>query len=176
MMLKLAAIAGLLVHYNGRAELHGEEREPAGDISIKATVENKHLDQFHGTLKHAFFFHDTANPGRDLADKAMEDNPDHLPHLRFEELGGEIRWAGEMAGGKFTIHQGISAKSDLVVGIDKLTKVSFVPKAGGAIELKFQVKCRPDEKQAGRLYYLIQKPISFSVEPPAAEAQIGTGG
>jgi len=172
MMLKLAAISGLMVHFNGRSELHGEEREPAGDVTIKATVENKVLDQFHGSLKHAFFFHDTANPGRDIVDKAMEDNPDHLPHLRFEQLGGEVRWADEMAGGKLTIHQGINAKSDLILGIDKLTKVGFVPKAGGAVELKFQVKCKPDEKQAGRLYQLIQKPISFSVEPPAAGTEM----
>lgn len=174
MNLKMAAVVGLLSHFNARSELHGEEREPAGDISVKATVPNSFLDQLHGTLKHAFFFHDTENPGRDLADQAMEDNPDHLPHLRFTDLGGEVRWAGEQVGGKFTIHQGIDAKSDLTVEISKLTKLSFVPKAGGVVELKFQVKCKPEEKQAGRLCALIQKPISFSVAAPEASTDLAT--
>lgn len=177
MRIVLATVAGLLVHFNPRSELHGEDREPAADVKLSATVDNKFLDQLHGTLRHALFFHDTANPGKDLVDKAMEENPNYLPHRRFAGLGGELRWAEEMTGGKLTLHYGVGGRSDIVLPEIKLNKLSIVPKDGGVVEVKFRVQCKPDEEQAGKLCQLVQKAVSFSIEPPKEEAaQIGTGG
>lgn len=168
MRLVLAAVSGLLVHFNGRSELHGEEREPAGDITMRATVHNDFCDQLHPTLRSALFFQDSAQP-LDLADKGLESGK-HWPHRRFAANIDSIRWADEQVGGKFTIHHGIG-KSDLVLAEVKIGKLKLTPKDGGMVEIEFQVQAKPDpEKQAGKLYAMIQKPVSFSVEPPALES------
>jgi hypothetical protein len=169
MRLELKAQAAFFMHFNGRSELHGEERQPAGDIKFRVTTTNNVLDQLHKTLKHALFFHDVNDPGRDLADKAMEDNPDHLPHKRFPELEGPVKWAGEMVGGKLTVHYGLGGKSDIVLPDIKLNKVAIHPKDGGTVEVEFRVQAHPDEKQAGKLYALIQKEVTITVEPPQAQ-------
>lgn len=156
----------LFVHFSGRSEIHGNEREPAGDIKIRATLPNTILKDFHGTLLPALYFHDTANPGNDLADKAMEDKPDYLPHRRFPNMASPLKWQDNMVGGVLTIHHGISARSDLVLKDIEVHKFEIAPKDGGTVELSFTVKCKPDEKQAGKLYQLIQNEVNITLTAP----------
>lgn len=167
MHLAFKAQKGLFVHFNGRSELHGEDREPAGDIKLRATIENKVLDQLHGTLKNALFFHDTANPGADLADKAMEENRDYLPHRRFPELM-PIKWSGEMEGAKLTIRVA-GKRTPIVLPEAKVGKLEITPKDGGVCEIVFRAQCKPDEEAAGKLYQLIQKEVEFDLEPKVEE-------
>ncbi len=154
----------LFVHFNGRSELHGEEREPAGDVTIRATVENRFLDQLHGTLRFALFFHDTANPGKDLADTAMEDDVNYLPHRRFPELA-PLKWSGDMENAKLTIRVP-GRRGAIVLPEAKVNKVSIMPKDGGVCEITFQAHAKPDEEAAGKLYQLIQKEVEFDLEAP----------
>lgn len=176
MKLEFKNQAALLVHFNGRSEVHGDEREEAADIKFRITTENKVLDQLHATLKHALYFHDTANPGRDLMDKAMEDNPEHVPHRRFIPLESPLRWKDEMTGGRLIIHHGLGGRSDLILPDIKVNKVAVFAKDGGTVELEFRVQGKPDEKQAGRLYKMIQRECEITLEAPKADADLAAGG
>lgn len=38
---------------------------------------------------------------------------------------------------------------------------------GGTVQLTFRVRCKPDEKQAGRIYTLQQRELEITLTPPA---------
>jgi len=164
MKLVFDSCPAFLVNVNPRSELHGEERKPAGDVTLRVNVPNKMLDTFHETLKHALFFHDTENPKNDLADKAMEGRPDHIPHLRFNALGLPLKWNDQMFGATLTIHRG---GGDIVLPDVRVNKVEFTPKAGGTVELEFRVQGHPDEAAFGRLCGsgIIQTEVLMSLKP-----------
>lgn len=172
MKLELNEKRVLFVHFNGRSEIHGTDRESAGDIKIKATLPNTILRQFHGTLMAALYFHDTENPGNDLADKAMEDNPDHLPHRRFPHLAMPLKWSDSMEGGELIIHHGAISKATLTLKDIVAHKFEIVAKDGGTVELTFVVKCKPTPLQAGELYSMIQQEVEITLKAPKAEADL----
>lgn len=173
MKLELKEKRVLLVHFNGRSEVHGTDRESAGDIKIRATLPNTILrDVFHGTLMSALYFHDTENPGNDLADKAMEDNPDHLPHRRFPHLAMPLKWNDSMEGGELVIHHGAISKAAIVLKDIAAHKFEIVAKDGGTVEVTFVVKCKPDEKQAGKLYQMIQQEVEITLTAPKADGDL----
>lgn len=171
MRISIPKTVAKLTNYNPNSELHGDERVPVSYIRFRMTVENKFLDQLHGTLKPALFFHDVENPGNDLADKAMENNPDYLPHLRFPLLDAPLKWKDAMEGGKLTLHRGISKKSHIVLADIKLDDLKVVPKAGGVVELTFRVRAKPDEEECGKLAAMHQQDIEISVEPPLSDEE-----
>lgn len=160
----------LLAHFNGRSEVNGEERVAAGDIKLRVSMENKILrEQFHPSLLSALYFHDSAVP-QDIVDKMNEENIDHLPHRRFVPLEMPLKWKDEMVGGKLTIHQGLGGvRSDLVISDIKLNGFEISAKDGGTVEILFRVQCHPGEKEAGKLYSLIQQEVEVSIEPPKEE-------
>lgn len=160
-----------LTNYNPNSELHGDERVPVSYIRFRATIGNAFLDQLHGTLKHALFFHDVENPGRDLADKAMEDNPDYVPHLRFAMLEAPLKWKDSMEGGKLTIFKGINKRSNIVLGDIRLDQLTFTPKAGGVCEVAFRVRAKPDDEVCGKLATMHQQDVEIAIEPPLADEE-----
>ena len=167
MRIALANAKALLANVNARSELHGEERQAAGDLKLHIEGPAKELlDQIHPTLRTALFFHDSAQPG-DLVDKANEDNPDYLPHLRFPNLVVPLKWNEEMTGGKVTIHYGIDAKSDIVLADVKVNGLAITPKAGGSVEIELRVQAHPAEEQFGKLCSMIQSQVQVTIEPPA---------
>lgn len=171
MKLELKEKRVLLVHFNGRSEVHGTDRESAGDIKIRATLPNTILRQFHGTLMAALYFHDTENPGNDLADKAMEENPDHLPHRRFPHLAMPLKWNDSMEGGELIINIGAISKTAIVLKDIVVHKFEIVAKDGGTVELIFVVKCKPVPEQAGQLYAMIQQEVEITLIAPKAADQ-----
>lgn len=158
-----------LENVNARSELHGEERTPAGDIKLSVEVHNNALAHFHPTLKSALYFNDSARP-KDLADQGLEENPDHLPHLRMPNLEAPIRWKDEMVGGTFIVHYGLGGNSDLVFDGVKVNNFQISPKEGGTCEISFRVQAHPDEGQFGKLCGggLIQSQIEISLKAPEA--------
>lgn len=167
MKIEFAQKRVLFVHFNGRAEIHGTDKESAGDIKIRATCANTILrEAFHGTLMDALYFHDTENPGNDLADKAMEDSPDHLPHRRFPPLSMPLKWNDSMQGGELTLHTGAISNTTIVLKDIVAHKFEINAKDGGTVELTFVVKCKPDAQQAGQLYQLIQREVEITLTAP----------
>mgnify|MGYP001595564560 CR=1 FL=1 len=105
MQFELSKVNASLVNFNARAEIHGDEKEPAGDLKIKVSLSNDCLAMFHPTLK-AMLYHYDKTADADLVDKAMQQESGYAPHLRFGEIP-LIAWKSEMIGVKCIIHTGI---------------------------------------------------------------------
>jgi hypothetical protein len=171
MKIEFSRQKAFLENVNPRSEFHGEERKPAGDITISVEVHNNALAHFHPTLKSALYFNDSARP-KDLADQGLEENPDHLPHLRMPNLGSPLKWKDEMVGGVFTVHYGVDGRSDLVFPDVKVNNLTVTAKEGGTCEIGLRVQCHPDEAQFGKLCGsgMIQSQIEISLKAPVADA------
>jgi hypothetical protein len=166
----LTEVNVLLVNLNARAEKHGEENVPAGDIKVRAQLGNDCLAMFHPTLK-AMLYHYDKMADEDLVDKAKATDPAYLPHLRFPEIPA-FSWKGEMIGARVIVHTGIDKKSDIVLDPCNVNSFSMEPQQGGTVIVSFRIQTHPDEKQFGKLYVLNGSTIKISVEPPKAEEQI----
>lgn len=163
----------LLAHVNARSEVHGEERRAAGDLKLEAKLPNDILSELHPDLKAALYYLDAGKPG-DLVDRARENDPGYLPHLRFPELG-PLKWDVEMP----DVVVEITPKGGKPIELTgaKLNNVSFVPLDGGTVEFSFRVQAHPDEKQFGKLCGgMIQTEVVVSIKPtPEPENLPGTG-
>lgn len=172
MRFPLSQCKAWLSNVNARSELHGDERQPAGDLKFKVDVPNKFLEHFHPSLRALLFFNDIAQP-KDLAEQGLESNPDHLPHLRFPGLVVPLKWNDSQQGGTLTIHHGVGGRSDMVLEDIKVNAFSLFPKAGGTVEIEFRIQAKPDEKQWGKLCNgMIQTEVTITIAPPAEQAQL----
>jgi hypothetical protein len=70
-----------LTSVNARAEIHGEDRKPAFDLKIEASMANDALIDFHPELRQFLFKKD------DTPDLVDQINPDALTALRFPKMG-----------------------------------------------------------------------------------------
>lgn len=154
-----------LIHYSPRAEIHGPDKVPAGDLKVRADLTNDSLALFHPTLKHMLFCKD-APANADLADQATTDEK----FVRFPQLP-MLKWDGEIKGATVTIHQGISPKADIVLDLCDVDNFSIEPKQGGTVTVTFRIQAHPDEKQSGKLCGLIGTDIEISVDSPKAEEE-----
>lgn len=167
MRIGLHELKAFLSNVNARSELHGEERQAAGDLKFEATVPSTFLDQLHPTLRSALFFQDSAAP-KDLADQGLEERQ-HWPHLRFPNLDAPLKWKDEMAGGVLVIHHGLGGRgSDLELKDVKVNELKITPLAGAMCDLEFRVQVHPEEKARGKLWDLIQAEVVISIKPPEA--------
>ena len=151
-----------LANVNVRAEVHGEEREPAGDLKLECDIPNDVLTELHPALKGMLYYFDDARPA-DLVEQSKKGEPGFLPHLRIPDLVGPLKWGEEMTGVRLTLHQG---KSELVLLDCKVNNVQFEPKDGGTIALQLRVQAHPGEKDWGRLCSLTQSEVTVSITTP----------
>ena len=153
----------MLANFNARSELHGEEREPAGDLKLEASLPNDVLVEFHPALRSLLYYYDDQR-GADLADQAKKDDPDYLPHLRMPSLGGPLKWNEEMAGAEVVISIP-GTKTEIVLQDAKVNAFSLEPRDGGTVDISLRVQAHPDEKQCGKLCGLIQSEVEVSITP-----------
>ena len=154
-----------LANFNARAELHGEDREPAADLKIEMLAPNDILSEFDSDLKSSLYRKPNAN-----GDQAelLDTGPGYLPKLRFPRMG-EFAWDEKMEHAELTIHQG---RSDLNLIECIVDSFKFAPADGGQIGLTFRVRCKPDERQAGKLYTLTQQAIDVTLKPQPEPAPL----
>lgn len=145
----------LLAHFNIRAEVHGDEREPAADLKLEADVGAEFLDKLSPALRPMLFCKDP-EAAADLADQGAE-----APNLRFPQLVAPLRWEDEMLGALVSIKVG-NRKIDL--GAASVNKLTFSPREGGTVSLELRVQCKPDEEQAGRLYSVLQTEVRVTIK------------
>ncbi len=149
----------LLSNVNVRSEVHGEDREPAGDLKIEVDVDAGTLAEFDPALRGLLYYFDEGRE-RDLADQARSGEPIDLrmPHLEYP-----LRWGEEMLGARCRIKVP-GAKSD--VGLDPVNVNNWTiePREGGTISLSFRVQCHPSAKDFGALAVLVQSEIEFTLE------------
>lgn len=161
MKLLLKEVNARLLNVNPRPELHGEDKKPAADLKLSVLLHNNELAQFDRRLKPFLYEKDTGQ--KDLVSDA---DADHLTQLRFAALGLPLKWAGEQVGGTFTVHRGISPKSDLVIEGPIINEFRLEPLEGGSVVLVFRVQFHPDEKAIGKLCMMTGTDVQISVEPP----------
>lgn len=151
----LEGAAATLENVNFRTEKMGEDKVPAADLKISCARDAGILAYFSPTLKHMLF--DESAP-KDLAE-GMQLRDRHLvfPLSRDEEI----------IGATVTIDFGI--KSPMVFTDCKVNQFRLTAYNGGSVMVGFRVQCKPDEKQAGKLYTLMEQGITITVEPPAAQ-------
>lgn len=161
----------LLASVTARAEVHGDEREPASDLGLRAELPNDALNVFDKSLKSCLYHFDSERP-KDLADQGKSNEPGFLPHLRFPMLGAPLHWDDEIANAVVRIKRRGETK-ELVLTPAKVNKFAIEPLDGGTVRLSIRVQYKPDEKQAGRLAMLVQQEVEVTLEivdeevPPA---------
>lgn len=148
--LELSEAKAFINNFNPRAEKHGEERVPAGDVSFTVTTDSDPLAHFAPDLK-AFLFN--ANGPRDLADGEP---------LRFPRAA-PIHWDDEMTGATLRIYCGIGKPLEFADAT--LNKFVIEGREGGAVLLHFRAQLHPDERQSGRLAGLIQQEVTIDLVP-----------
>lgn len=168
MQFELSEVTAHLINVNPRAELHGEDKKPAGDLKIRVDLGNDCLVFFHPQLK-AFLYHYDPSVDADLVDQAKQIDATYLPHIRFPNLPA-LKFTNECIGATVTIHQGIpgTKKSDIVLEVCNIDNFVIEPKQGGTCTVTFRVQAHPDEQSFGKLCAVIGCPISLSIVPPPA--------
>lgn len=159
-----------LVHKNERKEKHGEEEVLACDLNFKWETSNGVLAMFAPELRHSLY----KKPGDGQAELPGTDDPDHLTALRFPAMA-PIKWmAGDLTGGLLTFHTGV--KSLVKIDITRLHKFKLEPKEGGTVVVYFQVQCRPNEQQSGKLSkFYTDGACTITVTPPPAPEDLQPG-
>lgn len=152
-----------LAHLNVRAELHGEDPQPAAGLKFSWSTSNSVLAEFAPDLKSALF----RPPNPDEQQELLND-PAFLPHPKFPKLGG-LSWSDEIVGATVTVHWGASGKGDVVLEQCTVDKFRFELVDGGSVFITIRVKCHPSEAQVGKLFSKLGCETELSIEPPAAE-------
>ena len=156
-----------LSNVNIRSEVHGEDREPAGDLKIECDVDNGLLAEFDPALRSLLYYFDESRE-RDLADQGKA-GADFKPDLRMPRLAMPLKWDEEMLGARCRIKVP-GAKSDIGLDPVKVNNWTIEPREGGTCSLSFRVQCHPDEKAFGKLATLIQQDIEFTLEATEGNA------
>lgn len=169
----------LLASVNVRSEQHGESREPAGDVGLKADLPNDVLAVFHPRLKALLYTFDEARP-QDLADQGRAKEKGYLPHLLMPDLneGSPIGWSGEVENVRVTIAKP-GMRKRVVLEPAKINKFTFLPRDGGTVTLAMRVQAHPDSEAFGDLAaeMVVQTEVEVTVEAlPEKQQEIGHGG
>lgn len=167
MKLSFHEVRMTLVNVNARSELHGDERQPAGDLKLSASLANDVLDKLHPGLKRALYWLDKSREA-DLADQGSASQEDFMPHLRFPSLSGGFKWSEELSGASVSLEA--PGVEPLHLSDVKVAKIEFEPKDGGTVEFGMRLQVHPDERQFGKLCTLSQVELLVTLEP-AAEVQ-----
>lgn len=172
MQLELTKVKALLVNVNPRAELHGEEPKPAGDLQIHLDTSNDNLAMFHPALK-SLLYHWDEQMGGDLVDVAQKDKDKHYaPHVRIPKMA-PIKYDDEVIGAKVIVHYGV--KSEIALDLCKVGPFKIEPKQGGTVSLSFRIQAHPDEKQFGKLCSMVGNDIEITVESPKSDPELDDG-
>lgn len=158
-MFALANFPAKLVSFNPRAEIHGNETQPAADLKFETNVASEVLDAFDPALRR-FLYHKADEAG-DLANQAHD-----APNLRIPKLSSPLKWSAKFAGYQLRLHIGLDERSHVVIGACDLNNVQFSPQEGGTVLLHFRIQCHPGEAHSGKLAMLVQSRIDISLTPP----------
>lgn len=157
-----------LVHKNERLEKHGEEDVLACDLNFTWETSNACLAMFAPDLRSCLY----RKTDGSQAELPGTSDPEHLTAVRFPGMA-PIKWAlGELIGGELCFHTGV--KSLVKIEMTKLHRYKLECKEGGTVVVSFQVQCRPNEQQSGKLSkFLTDKHCIVTITPPEAPSDLG---
>lgn len=156
--------------FNPRAEKHGDENVPAGDIKFSTRVHSSVLDLFDPSYRQFLF----------RAAESSGDQPALLPGDRLTALAKpklqplllKEDWPGYM----LLIGSGADIAEPLRLTDVELSSFRIEAMNGGSVGLSFSATVHPSEEQAGRLCQEIQNTVDVTLEPPQATEQMPLGG
>jgi hypothetical protein len=163
MKLKFEDQKMLLANVNARSEVHGEEREPAGDLKLEAFLPNDVLVEFDPALRSLLYYFDESQQ-RDLVDEGKKGDANYLPDLRLPKLVGPFRWDDEMLGATISLRVR-GEKSRVELADAKVNNFTIEVQEGGTVLLSFRVQAHPDERKFGKLCTLIQRDVEVTLIP-----------
>lgn len=155
----------LLKSFNVRAEIHGTDPVPAGDIGLRITGSNKLLDLFDltGGLRHQFY--------RRVLEEGEQENPElegidpvsDTPVLRNSMIDMPIHLGYEFIGRNVVIDYGLGGKSNIEIACD-LNNFKVDMKDGGSVDIDFRVQVSGlEEKTLGKLGSLVKHDIKITI-------------
>lgn len=149
----LSKATATLENFNTRTEKSGPDKVPAADLKISCVRSADILAHFSPTLKAMLFNEDGP---RDLAEGMQLRDPHMVYPLARDE---------EMTGATVSIDYGVSKPMEFADA--KVNQFRITPMEGGSVIVGFRVQCKPDEKQAGKLYMLQEQGITLTIVPAA---------
>jgi len=154
-----------IASFNPRAEKHGDENVPAGDIKFEVKAHSSVLDLFDPSYR-TFLFR--------KADLAGEQQPllegDKLTALAKPKLK-PLSLEEDFPGYTLTIGSGLEAIEPLVLSDVELSSFKFEPIEGGSVGITFSATVHGDADDFGEICQQIQNLVDITLEPPKAEAQ-----
>jgi hypothetical protein len=155
---ELTDVPATLEHFNPRTEKIGPEDIPAADFKIECKQTADCLAFFSPTMRAHLF--DTEGK-TDLAGGLV---------VRYPHIDYPIKLDHEMTGARCALGSGVGKPMEFYDS--SVNDFRVTPLDGGMVQLVFRVQCKPDEKQAGRLYMLQKRPIVISIEPMELEEEL----
>lgn len=152
-----------ITSFNPRAEKHGEENVPAGDIRIQVACPNTVLDHFGKGLRPTLYRKASAGEA-DTTD--IRDVPGNLTQRTLPQLK-PLKFDGDWPGYSAVIVPGMGLTDPIELNDAKLSNFQLEPMDGGTVVVTFSVSFHPDEDQSGRLCGLIQDLVELTLVPPS---------
>lgn len=150
-----------LVNFNPRAEKHGPERKPAGDVFLSLVVDRSVLAAFDPVLPDLLF----------LTHSEARANPDEVealePRLPFLQ---PLRWDQKYPGYGIAITFGLELLPPIDLVEMQLSDFVIEAQKGGTARLALRASGHPTTEQSGELCALIQQDVIVSLIPPKVEA------
>lgn len=154
-----------IASFNPRAEKHGDENVPAGDIKFEVKVHSSALDLFDASYR-PFLFR--------KADLAGEQQPllegDKLTALAKPNLK-PLTLDEDFPGYTLTIGSGMESIEPMRLTDVELSSFRFEAIEGGSVSITFNATVHGDADDFGEICQQIQNLVDISLEPPKAEAQ-----
>lgn len=164
-MLHLQNHPALCAGYNNRAENHGGDPVPAGDLSLSWNMESAKLEEFETGLQAAFF----RKPHGTVGDQVALIG-DGYTEVRFPRLE-PIRLSEKYPGYRLELGGALGLEEPLVLIDVTLKDLVFRPLEGGSVEVSCKAQVHPeDESEAGALCFSVKKSVSLSLIPPTHAA------
>jgi hypothetical protein len=152
----------LCAHYSNRAENHGGEAVPAGDLSLTFNMESRKLEEFETGLQAAFFRQPHGGEQPQLIG-------DGFTAVRFPRLK-PIELAEEFPGYRLELGGELELDEPLVLIDVNLKGFVFEPLEGGSVKVSCKAQVHPsDEAEAGALCFSVKKSVSLTLIPPARD-------
>jgi hypothetical protein len=159
-LLQLNKQSAKLINWNPKPELHGQDPQPAGDVTFEFNAASETVLPMLDPLLRGFLFHRNGAIQHDLADETA-----HAPDLRFPKMPGPFAWTMLLDAATLTMHVG-DREDDAIVLPAKLRKpITIAPMQGGTVVVTLQARCHPDASQAGKIYMLMGKELDVSFDP-----------
>ena len=161
-MFELDKVQAKITSFNPRAEKHGEENVPAGDIRVQVACPNTILDHFGKGLRPTLYRKAAADEG---STTDVRDVPGNLTSRTMPQLK-PLQFDGDWPGYSAVIVPGMGLTDPIELDDVKLSNFQLEPMDGGTVVVTFSVSFHPDEEQSGRLCSLINNMVELTLVAP----------